>query len=611
MALELMDIDVPGYHIHELVGEGGMAKVYRARHLRLQREVALKVLNPEYALSASFVKRFLREAQIAARLSHPNIAQIFDVNKIKNIVFISMELIQGGDLKQLYQPPVSDSFLLTVVRSICEALDFAHAQGYVHRDIKPANILFRNNGTAVLSDFGIAKSTTDSEDLTQVGTIVGTPSFMSPEQAKGEPLDGRADLYSLAVLIYLYLVGDHPFKAKSSYDYAFQHINAPIPELLGELKKYQRFFNKALAKHADDRYQDGMELVKALGHCGMAEQAIPDGAEATVVVTKKSARQPVQRKKAKGSPKEHLSDGNSEAIKVEQTVKILRPWVVFSAVLTLSIASLFFFVGGVFESSGEESPNFYDEKSTKLKIAQLISAAEIAVNQGRLIAPQGDNAYENYLSVLEISPNNQVAINGLDRVVDSIATAAEEYIFNRAFDKAEIEIERLRVISPRHPKLSYLEFSLNEEPFEDTVFDLEGGPNLELDQREILATSTVDLNTVDVSTEVVEARKNSVLESLIAKGDLALAEGRLIVPQENSAIYYFGEALSLDSSSSKANEGLNNTLDAIEGRAINLIAAGEFDSAQNVISKLSVLESDQGRFFRLQYHLNDARSQTE
>ena len=256
--------ELPDYEVLEQIGAGGMAKVYRGIHQPLEREVAIKVLLPEFAEDQSFAQRFVREARIAAKLVHPHIVQIYDVENANNQLFLAMEFVKGGDLSQKDLSGTSKTEFLKIVSELCEALDFAHNEGYVHRDIKPQNILFRVDGSLVLSDFGIARSIEANDALTQTGMMVGTPSYMSPEQARAQQISGHSDLYSVAVMLYEIMVGHPPFRGENSMATVMMHVTEPVPELPETLATFQPFFDRALAKNPENRFSNGAELLAAL-----------------------------------------------------------------------------------------------------------------------------------------------------------------------------------------------------------------------------------------------------------------------------------------------------------------------------------------------------------
>lgn len=257
-------LNIPGYKIVDTLGEGGMATVYLAIQQSFEREVALKVMSEKLSKDPSFSERFTREARIVSRLMHPNIVTVYDVGVHGGHHFLSMEYVPGRDLKER-RFDLSLPERVRVIEDVARALDYAGRKGYVHRDVKPENImLHEEDGRAVLMDFGIARGSDVASGMTQVGTTVGTPHYMSPEQARGHSVDPRSDLYSLGVVLYLLLAGDVPFDAESSVAVGIQHVSEPVPPLPGHLALFQPIIDRALAKAPDQRYQSGGELIADL-----------------------------------------------------------------------------------------------------------------------------------------------------------------------------------------------------------------------------------------------------------------------------------------------------------------------------------------------------------
>jgi serine/threonine-protein kinase len=262
------------YLIESEVGRGGMAVVYRATDLRLNRPVAIKVLPPDLAFNPDVRTRFIREAQTAAQLSHPNIVPIYSVDDKggESLVYFVMAFVEGESLgvrlKREGAWPIAQS--VRVLRDVADALAYAHARGVVHRDIKPDNILIdRASGRPMVTDFGIARAAAAETRLTVTGVAVGTPAYMSPEQAVGErEIDGRSDLYSLAVVGYHLLAGDTPFKAANTPAMLVKHVSErpkPIRERRPEIPAYLAVaIDRALAKRPEDRWADAAEFRDAL-----------------------------------------------------------------------------------------------------------------------------------------------------------------------------------------------------------------------------------------------------------------------------------------------------------------------------------------------------------
>lgn len=266
-------MNIPGYRIDVEIGKGGMATVYRGVQLAFDRPVAIKVMSPALAADAEFGRRFLREAKLMASLNHAHIVPVYDVGCHDGMHYMTMEWLPGGTLKQRMGKPLAATEALRIVRDIASALDLAGQQDLIHRDVKPDNILFRADGSAMLTDFGIARPSHDTEHMTRMGTVVGTPKYMSPEQHRGKAIDPRADLYSLGVIFYELLTGKPPFSADDAMALGIKHISAPIPPLPSAQKRYQAIVKKLLAKDPDNRFQRGQELIAALDQLAIASTA--------------------------------------------------------------------------------------------------------------------------------------------------------------------------------------------------------------------------------------------------------------------------------------------------------------------------------------------------
>jgi serine/threonine protein kinase len=263
--LQAVDINIPGYQILKPIGEGGMASVFLAVQKSLEREVALKVMSPILASNAEFASRFLIEGKITAKLQHPNLVTVYDIGSHNGVYYLAAEYISGGTLKErLAEGGLSVAEILDIATDIAQGLDFAHQKGFVHRDVKPANVLFRNDGRVVLADFGIAKAMDGSNSSTVAGASIGTPDYMSPEQAKGEPVDGRSDLYSLGTVVFEMLAEHAPYQAGDPFTVALMHVTHPVPELPEEFAWLQPLIAGLMAKQAAERFNTGSAVVEAI-----------------------------------------------------------------------------------------------------------------------------------------------------------------------------------------------------------------------------------------------------------------------------------------------------------------------------------------------------------
>ncbi len=266
----LINKSLGNFRIVERIGVGGMAMVYKAYQPTLDRHVAIKILPASQSQDPVFVKRFVQEARSVAKLAHPNIVQIHDfgTEPNENITYIVMEYVDGGTLKERLRGPLLVTEAVDFMIQAAEGLECAHRNGIIHRDVKPANMLVRRDGHLLLSDFGIAKIMEESTSLTRVGTGIGTPQYMAPEQGMGQPVDRRSDIYSLGIVLFHCLAGAVPFSAENPLTITVKHINEPLP--VGRLVALNvpdsiiQVVLKMAAKQAADRYQTADEVVAAL-----------------------------------------------------------------------------------------------------------------------------------------------------------------------------------------------------------------------------------------------------------------------------------------------------------------------------------------------------------
>jgi serine/threonine protein kinase len=267
------------YEIREELGAGGMASVYRAYDPLFEREVALKILKPELLSNQQIRERFERETKIIAKLEHAAIVPVYDVGRDNEQLFFVMRYMAGGSLSERIQDkstPLSE--IANITHRVAAALDYAHNKGVIHRDLKPGNILFDEYNNAYISDFGIAKFANASIKLTSSG-IIGTPTYMSPEQAQGEEVDGRSDIYSLGVILFEMLSGKTPFEATTPLGMAFKHATDPVPNIL-EINStlppgVEVVIENVMAKDREKRYATAADFAKAFAASLNGDSSVP------------------------------------------------------------------------------------------------------------------------------------------------------------------------------------------------------------------------------------------------------------------------------------------------------------------------------------------------
>jgi tRNA A-37 threonylcarbamoyl transferase component Bud32/tetratricopeptide (TPR) repeat protein len=364
-------LEIPGYSLHSRLGSGAMAEVYLATQQSLQRKVAIKVLRSN--ADQGFAERFVREAHILASLRHPAIITIHDIGRLADgRPYLAMEYLSGGDLAQFRGQVFEPARALEIVRQVASGLAVVHASGLVHRDIKPANILLREDGSVVISDFGVAKALEVDSDMTHAGIAVGSPAYSSPEQVRCLPLDARSDIYSLGVTLLELLTGNNPFRAANPTESLMRHLQLELPPLPEALQAYQALLDGMLARDPQARFGDCQALLAALVECGAQD---PD---ATQLRAAPMAAPAVRRRPA-------------------------RPLLIGAGVLLVLLGVAFASHLGL----------------QRQRLAESLSLAQERLLQGQLLSPAGDSAEHHFRQALRLDPDNPQALAGLERILQA------------------------------------------------------------------------------------------------------------------------------------------------------------------------------------------------
>ena len=440
-------MEIPGYDVKRTIGRGGMATVYLAIQQSLEREIVLKTLNTTHDESGDFFERFLKEGRIIASLRHPHIVTIFDIGSADDLVYISMEYVDGGDLRGKIENRLAPVRGLDLLNKIGQALDYAHKKGIVHRDVKPANILFRSDGTPLLGDFGIAKDFTVDKELTSTGTILGSPFYMSPEQAEGLPVDGRTDIYSLGVIFYEMLTGERPYDGDSAIKVIMKHIQAPVPQLPPELDQFQPLLNRLMAKNRDQRIPDAGQLVTEVEE--LREEV--EGKKGRSMMTLHTLKLPLS---AKARARRIAATGRGS-----RAVRML----VLGVVMLLVLGGLGTFMiaqineprvratnpppstaptgagntGGGATAGTQTGGGAVDSQGASRALEWL---ARNSLRQDRLMAPPADNAHYYFSRLLEMNPNNDAARQGFSAIAERFVVLAEEEFSRKNYGQAQAYI---------------------------------------------------------------------------------------------------------------------------------------------------------------------------
>ncbi len=559
---------IPGYRILNLIGRGANATVYLALQESLNRHVALKILQ-KFDRPAQAV-RFFNEGQIVASMNHPNIITIYDIGSVGSQQYIAMEHLDGGSLKDRIREGLSPADALDIVQSIGSALEFVHQMGIVHRDIKPENILFHKRGMPKITDFGVAKALDRDMNLTMDGTALGSPYYLSPEQAEGKDLDGRSDIYSLGVILFEMLAGHKPYLGESQIEVIFCHLNKPIPSLPEEHRQYQGLVEKMMAKNASDRFSSAQEMLEYLsGLRNLSDR----GGHGT-------ARNNQQRPRPVPSP---AAGGGMSFLRN-------HPWLASLAALALAGAGAAFLL--------PPSPSTAPE--TAKPAAETAGLAKTNDRQPDMSAT-GTPVPADTATIAESADQPGLEDSAMPAVSGLTAPAAEAVAETTVTDIQKAETEgrseaetlaasdtlQAAALSEDSKAGATTDNSPADQPIQETTVEQPAGSEDSAEQ---------DGDRKDISLQV---------EELLSKADTALKKYRLTSPRDRSAYHYYREALKLDPGNRKAARGIRRIADRYHTLAKKALEKGDEAKSRAFIKRGLSLNPRNRKLLAMQQQLDE------
>ncbi len=449
----MSDSAIPGYNIIKKIAKGGMANVYIAIQAAVGRTIALKILPKKLCTDESFSTLFLQEANCGV-LNHPNIITIYDAGETDSHLYIAMEYLNGGDLKQKIKSRLSQEETINIITKLSEALAYAHSKGFIHRDIKPGNIIFNEDNQPILADFGIARAISFSEQTVIDGMMLGTPYYTSPEQASSNKVDHRTDLYSLGVVYYEMLTGSKPFIADTPFALIYKHLEEAPPELDSKFKEHQPIIHKLMSKKPDDRYASAFDLIEDLAKLTRAkkEQAALRSAQmrtyksAAVLITLVLAFSVI------------VSDNLSD-----YTEKQLAQLKAFAAKTTRLTKAFMYDIEeqrSLVASQKKEIHILRTQLNKDNIIDTHLDKAAHYMERNQYISPIEASALSEFALILSIDPENIQARSGINTITEYFYLLAKNETSKHAYFDALDHIDSALIASPNSDKLIHMRDSI-------------------------------------------------------------------------------------------------------------------------------------------------------
>lgn len=555
---------IKGYKIERKLGEGGMAHVYLALQEGFERHVALKVLAPHLAKDEDFKMRFVREAKMAAQMSHQSIVPIYDFGISGDYHFMAMEYLPHGDLKQRMIGGIPLQEAISITKTIANGLDYAGKKGLVHRDIKPENILFREDNSPVISDFGIARQVSAATNITIIGSAVGTPRYMSPEQAQGNMVDARSDLYSLGVIFYELLTGRAPFISDSAISVSIKHITEMAPPLPPQYASLQSIVDLAMEKNPDNRFQTGNDFVRALT---IAEDRLSTASAKTVILSNSqailAATQHSRASLSTPNTAAQQTQTSQTSASTPQTAPLYKKplfWglcFVFSQVVLAG--SWFLLQSGNPESDAPDISTLTTEAPLKnttqnhdRKINDLLVNANNAFDSGRYFEPHNNSAQYFLTTLLTLAPEHTQGSKKITELYTHYLESAQQAITVSALDKAEKNLNQASQIS------YYIDNTAAKERFKALYQAM-------IQQRQ---------------QYIVASQSSETVKQLLKQAENALINGHYTSPPGDNALEYYRKILIATPDNAMAKDGIIRTTGALLAKAEEHVRLHQFTKAK-------------------------------
>ena len=585
--------EIPGFRIIRELGSGGMATVFLAEQKSLQREVALKIMSPGLSADEVACHRFVKEGKFVAKLSHPNLLKVFDTGIVEgddskedahDYYFMACEYLPGGTVRDRFEAGINEDDALAIIAEAAAGLGYVHEQGIVHRDLKPGNLMFRADGTCVLGDFGIAKAMDSNTASTKIGTSVGTPHYMSPEQAKGEKVDHRSDIYALGVLFYELLVGKPPFTAADPFSIALAQIQQPVPELPKKLSRYQAIIEKLMAKNRDERYQTAAEFLEDLKKLTGGKKAQPK--------PKPKPKPPAQKKKAEAKPKGKPPAEQATVVTPAAGQPVVQPtakrrsrapvWFALATVILLAGISGWLLyqkraddtdgaVDSVETSAPAEETETVSQDAGESELDRLLERAAGFLASKRYFAPANANAYEAYQQALRLDVTNRQAQEGLQNLLTAVVD----------------EAARLRDAGEANEARSLVREGLRRFPADPQLTSILA--DLGRAERPATAATTID---------------RSDIERVLLRADRFYSNGAY-----DEATKLYRQVVASDPENDIANRKLGDIAQIWTNAAQSYLQQGNLDTAAGMIQKGLQAKPEDPRLKALQERLEAMRSE--